>query len=34
MSSRERFLLVLEAFVSGVIFTAFIVGLLVFMLAW
>lgn len=34
MSSRERFIMILEAFASGVVFTAFTVGLLIFMLAW
>ena len=34
MSNRERFIMILEAFVSGVVFTAFTVGLLIFMLAW
>jgi hypothetical protein len=34
MNKRERLLLILEAFVSGVVFTAFTVGLLIFMLAW
>jgi hypothetical protein len=34
MKKRDRFLLILEAFVSGIAFTAFTVGLLIFMLAW
>ena len=34
MSNLERFIMILEAFVSGVVFTAFTVGLLIFMLAW
>jgi hypothetical protein len=34
MSKRQRFLLILEAFVSGVAFTVFTVGLFLFMFAW
>jgi len=34
MNKRQRFLLILEAFVSGVAFTAFTVGLFIFMFAW
>jgi hypothetical protein len=34
LSRRERRLMILEAFVSGVVFTALIVGWLIFMLAW
>lgn len=34
MSKRERRLMILEAFVSGAVFAALIVGWLIFMLAW
>ena len=34
LSRRERRLMILEAFVSGVVFTALVVGWLIFMLAW
>ena len=34
LSRRERRLMILEAFVSGVVFTALIVGWFIFMLAW
>lgn len=34
MSKRERILMILEAFASGAVFTALIVGWLIFMLAW
>lgn len=34
LSRRERRLLILESFISGVIFTALSVGMVIFMLAW
>ena len=34
LSRRERRLIILESFISGVIFTALTVGWLIFMLAW
>ncbi len=34
LSRRERRLIILESFISGVIFAALIVGWLIFMLAW
>jgi uncharacterized membrane protein YjjP (DUF1212 family) len=34
LSRRERWLIVLESFISGVVFTALTVGWLIFSLAW